>query len=99
MIIGAMPATNAAGMAAARSDITVETSSITTMANACAFGSLDWSSATIRYAQAEPLSAVANTNLRRHAPAVFSLSLESRKAIGSELPIRIAQAIKAIQVV
>ena len=48
MIIGSMPATKAAGMAAARSDITVETSSITTMANACAFGSLDWSSATMR---------------------------------------------------
>ena len=37
-MIGSMPATNAAGTAAVRSDITVATSSMTTIANACAFG-------------------------------------------------------------
>ena len=47
-IIGSMPATNAAGMAAASSDITVETSSITTMAKASALGSLLRMSATMR---------------------------------------------------
>ena len=43
-----MPATKAAGMAAARRDITVETSSITIIANACAFGSCFPSSVTMR---------------------------------------------------
>ena len=40
-IIGSMPATNAAGIAAASSDITVDTSSMTSVAKACAAGSAD----------------------------------------------------------